>query len=177
MCWQVLQQMEESVTATACKLAIKITLLDGILLMKAAWKEIDSVTIRNCWVKAGLKMCPRERPAHTSQMIVPSELPMIQKQWKDFMKTDDDLQVVHVLDVDESVDIVRARHEDKEENDDDEDEVTITETRNALNSPKRGLMGRGFIDHDNLLTKLEKASSQILIGILLETAYYISFFP
>ena len=61
--------------------------------------------------------------------------------------------------------------------DDDEDEVTVTETRNALNSPKRGLMERGFIDHDNLLTKLEKASSQILIGILLETAYYISFFP
>ena len=58
MCWQVLQQMEESVTATACKLAIKITLLDGILFMKAAWKEIDSVTIRNCWVKAGLKIEP-----------------------------------------------------------------------------------------------------------------------
>ena len=47
-------------------------------------------------------------------MVVPFELPMNQKQWKDFMKTDDDLQVAHVLDVDESVDIVRARHEDEE---------------------------------------------------------------
>ena len=35
-------------------------------------EEIDLVTIRNCWVKAGLKMGPHERPAHTSQMTVPS---------------------------------------------------------------------------------------------------------
>lgn len=41
MCRQVLQQMDESVTATAYELAKKITLLDGILLMKTAWVEID----------------------------------------------------------------------------------------------------------------------------------------
>ena len=89
MCRQVLQQMDESVTATACELAKKITLLDGILLMKAAWEEDDAITIRNCWVNTGLKMGPHERPAYTSQMIVPSELPMNQKQWKDFITTDD----------------------------------------------------------------------------------------
>ena len=80
----------------------KITLLDGILHMKASWEEIDSVTIRNCWVKSGLKMGPHERPAHTSQITaVPSELPMNQKQWEDFVKADDDLEVAHVLDQDE----------------------------------------------------------------------------
>ena len=75
-CQQVLQQMDESTTVTACELAKKITLLDVILVMKAAWEEIDVDTIRNCWVKAGLKVSPHERPAHTSQMTVPSELPM-----------------------------------------------------------------------------------------------------
>ena len=87
MCRQVLQQMDESVTTTTSKLAKKITLLDGILLMKASWEEIDSVTIKNCWVKSGLKMGSRERPAHTSQLTaVPSVLPMNQKQWEDFFK-------------------------------------------------------------------------------------------
>ena len=28
--------------------------------------------------------------------------------------------------------------------------VAVTETRNALNDLKRGLLGRGFADHDNL---------------------------
>ena len=95
---QVLQQMDKSVIATACKLAKKITLLDGVLLTKAAWEELDAITIRNCWVKAGLKMGPHERSAYTSQMIVPSELPMDQKQWEDFMTTDDDVEVGHILD-------------------------------------------------------------------------------
>ena len=80
MCQQVLQQMDESTMVTACELAKKITLLDVILVMRAAWEEIDAVTIRNCWVKAGLKVGPHERPAHTSQITVPSELPMNQKQ-------------------------------------------------------------------------------------------------
>ena len=66
--------------------------------MKAAWEELNAITIRNCWVKAGLKMGPHERPAYTSQMIVPSELPMDQKQWEDFMTTDDDVEVGHILD-------------------------------------------------------------------------------
>ena len=73
--------------------------------MKATWKEVDSVTIRNRWVKAGLKMGPHERSAHTSQMTIPSELPMNQKQWEDFIKADDDLEVAHVFDVDEIMDI------------------------------------------------------------------------
>ena len=37
--------------------------------------------------------------------------------------------------------------------------VMVTETRNALNALKQGLLGQGFADHDNLLAKLEKASS------------------
>ena len=105
--------------------------------MKAAWEEVDSVTIRNCWVKAGLKMGPHERPLHTSQVTVPSELPMNQERWEDFIKADDGLEVAHVLDVDEIVDIVRARHKDEEDDDDEDEELipTDTETRNALNSP------------------------------------------
>ena len=87
--------------------------MDGGLLMKAAWEEVDAVTIRNCWVKAGLKMGPHEKPAYTSQMIVPSELPINQKQWEDFITTDDDLEVGHVLDEDEIVDIVQACHEEE----------------------------------------------------------------
>ena len=42
MCRQVLQQMDESTTITACELAKKITLLDVILVMKAVWEEIES---------------------------------------------------------------------------------------------------------------------------------------
>ena len=113
------------------------------------------------WVKTGLKMGSRERLAHTSQMIVPSELPMNQKQWEDFITTDDDLEVGHVLDEDEIVDIVRARHEEEEKGDEEDLDKkpipTVTETRNPLNALKRGLLGRGFGDHDNLLAKLEKA--------------------
>ena len=47
--------------------------------------------------------------------------------------------------------------------------VTVTETRNALNALKRGLLGRGFADNDNLLAKLEKASSQVLTADLKQT--------
>ena len=79
-------------------------------------------------------MGPHERSAYTSQMIVPSQLPMNQKQWEDFITTDDDLEVGHVLDEDEIVDVVRARHEEEEKNDkedlDKEPIPTVTETRN-----------------------------------------------
>ena len=74
--------------------------------MKAALEKVDAITIRNCSVKAGLKMGPRERPAYTSQMIIPSELPMNQKQLEDFITTDDDLEVGHVLDQDKIIDIL-----------------------------------------------------------------------
>ena len=47
--------------------------------------------------------------------------------------------------------------------------VTVTETHNALNALKQGLLGRGFADHDNLLAKLEKASSQVLTADLKQT--------
>ena len=173
----MLQQIDESIIATTCKLAKKITLLDGVLLMKAAWEKVDAITIRNCWVKAGLKMGPHERPAYTSQMIVPSELPMDQKQWEHFITTDDDLEVMHVLDENEIVDIVQAHHEeekkdykkDEEEDLDEEPIPTVTETRNALNALKRGLLGQGFAEHDNLLAKLENASHQVLTADLKHT--------
>ena len=174
--------MDESVTATAYKLAKKSTLLDGILLMKASWEEIDSVTIRNCWVKSGLKMGPHERPAHTLQITaIPSELPMNQKQWKDFVKADDDLEVAHVLDEDEIMDIVRAHHEedDEEEDDDDADKEpipSVTETSKALSTLTRGLLGQGFIDDENLLTKLERASSHVLTADLKQSTL-CRFFP
>ena len=180
---QVLQQMDESVTATARELAKKITLLDGILLMKASWEDIDSVRIRNCWVKSGLKMSPHERPAHTSQLTaVPSELPMKQKQWEDFVKADDDLKVAHVLDADEIVDIVRARHEEEDEEEEGDDNAdkepnpSVTETRKALSVLTRGLLGRGFVDNENLLTKLERASSHVLTADLKQSTLY-RFFP
>ena len=51
-------------------------------------------------------MGPHGRPAYTFQMIVPSELPMNQKQREDFITTDNDLEVGHVLDEDKIVDIV-----------------------------------------------------------------------
>ena len=44
--------------------------------------------------------------------------------------------------------------------------VTVTETSNTLNDLKRGLLVQGFADHDNLLGKLEKASSQVLTADL-----------
>ena len=47
--------------------------------------------------------------------------------------------------------------------------VTVTETRNAFNALKLGLLGRGFADHDNLLAKLEKAFSQVLTADLKQT--------
>ena len=83
--------------------------------MKAAWDEIDSIMIRNFWVKSGLKIDPNERPAHTFQTSAPSELSMKQNQWEDFIKVDDNLEVAHDFDEDEIVDIVRARHGDEEE--------------------------------------------------------------
>ena len=114
-------------------------------------------------------MGPHERPAHTSQITaVFSELPMNQKQWEDFVKA----EVVHVLDEDEIVDIVRASHEeeeDEEEGDDDADKEPIpgvTETRKALSALTRNLLGRGFVDNQNLLTKLERASSHVLTADL-----------
>ena len=65
---------------------------------------------------------------------------------EDFVKADDDLEVAHVLDEDEIVDIVRARHkeEDEEEGDDDADKEpipSVTETRKALSVLTRGLLG------------------------------------
>ena len=89
--------------------------------MKAAWEEIDVDTIRNCWVKAGLKVGLHERPAHTSQMTVPSELPMNQKQWEDFIKSDDDLEVVHALKEDDIVEMVLASHEEKDGDEEEEE--------------------------------------------------------
>ena len=74
MCRTILQQMDASETATACELAKKISLLDGITALKGAWEDLDAVSIRNCWVKAGLKMGPRECPANTTQTVVPIEL-------------------------------------------------------------------------------------------------------
>ena len=47
--------------------------------------------------------------------------------------------------------------------------VTVIKTRNALNALKWGLLGRGFAGHDNLLAKLEKASSQVLTADLKQT--------
>ena len=52
---------------------------------------------------------------------------------------------------------------------------TLTETGNALNALKRGLLGRGFADHGNLLSKLEKASSQVLTADLKQRLYYVFF--
>ena len=49
----------------------------------------------------------------------------------------------------------------------------LLETCNAINALKQGLLGRGFADHDNLLAKLEKASSQVLTA---ETNNKIAFF-
>ena len=81
----------------------------------------------------------------------------------------------HVLDEDEIVDIVRARHEEKEKDLDKEPIPTVTETRNVLNALKWGLLGRGFADHDNLLAKLEKASSEVVTADLKQTTI-LSFF-
>ena len=53
--------------------------------------------------------------------------------------------------------------------------VTVTETGNALNALKWDLLGRGFADHDNLLAKLEKASSQVLTADLKQRLYYVFF--
>ena len=36
--------------------------------------------------------------------------------------------------------------------------VTVTETGNAFNALKRGLLGRGFADHGNLLAKLKSST-------------------
>ena len=52
--------------------------------------------------------------------------------------------------------------------------VTITATGNAL-TLKQGLLGRGFADHDNMLAKLEKASSQVLTADLKQRLYYVFF--
>ena len=92
-------------------------------------------------MKAGLKVGPHERPAHTSQMTVPSELPMNQKQWKDFIKSDDDLEVVHALEEDDIMEMVLARHKEKDEEEDKGPISSVTETRNALHTLKRGLLG------------------------------------
>ena len=134
----------------------------------------DSIAIKNCWVKSGLKMGPHERPANTSQITaVPFELPMNLKQWGNFVKADDDVEVAHVLDQDEIVDIVRARHEkeDEEEGDGDDDAdkepiPSVTETRKALSALTKGLLGRGFIGNENMLTKLEGAYSHVLTADL-----------
>ena len=97
---------------------------------------------------------------------------MNQKQWEDFVKADDDLEVAHVLDEDEIVDIVRARHEEEDEeeegdNDADKEPIpSVTETRKALSVLTRGLLGRGFVDNENLLTKLERAFSHVLTADL-----------
>ena len=79
------------------------------------------------------------------------------------------MEVAHVLDEDEIEDIVRARHEEKdqeeEEGDDDADKEpipSVTETRKALSALTRGLLGRGFVGNENVLTKLERASSHVL---------------
>ena len=88
-------------------------------------------------------MGPHERPVHTSHITaVPSELPINQKQWEDFVKAKDDQEVAHVLDENEIVDIVRTRHEEEEEGDDDADKEptpSVTETSKALSVLTRGL--------------------------------------
>ena len=45
-----------------------------------------------------------------------------------------------------------------------------------MNALKRGLLGRGFADHDNLFAKLEKASSQILTVDMKQTNILRLFF-
>ena len=52
---------------------------------------------------------------------------------------------------------------------DEEPIPTVAETGNTLNAVKRGLLGGDFADHDNLLAKLEKASSQVLTADLKRT--------
>ena len=89
----------------------------------------------------------------------------------------------HVLNEDETVDIVQARHEeekvDEEEGEEDLDDkpIPFTETHNALNAHKQGPLGRGFVDNGNLLAKLEKASSQVLTADSKQTTiiYYVFF--
>ena len=78
----------------------------------------------------------------------------------------------HVLDEDEIVDIMQARHEEKDDEEEDFDKEpipTVTETHNALNALKQGLLGQGFADYNNLLAKLEKASSEVLTADLKQT--------
>ena len=57
------------------------------------------------------------------------------ERWENFIKAVDDLEVGHVLDEDEIISIVRARHEDEEideEEDDDDDEPISTVTETAM---------------------------------------------
>ena len=62
---------------------------------------------------------------------------MNQKQWEDFIKSDDDLEVVHALEEDDIMEMVLARHEEKDEDEELEDKgpiPSVTETCNALNT-------------------------------------------
>ena len=53
----------------------------------------------------------------------------------------------------------------------------ITCSNMIKNALKWGLLGRGFADHDNLLAKFEKASSQVLTADLKQTTilWYVFF--
>ena len=50
------------------------------------------------------------------------------------------------------------------------------ENRNALNAVKRDLLGLSLADHENLLAKLEKPLSQVLIADLKQTTISLFFF-
>ena len=112
-------------------------------------------------------------------MTVPSELPMNQKQSEDFIKADDDLEVALVLDVDEIVDIVRARHEDEEEEEDDDDEdegpIPTVKGLQCFEFSQTGSAGTRFHRPWQSVDEVGKSFGQILAADLKQKIPYFVF--
>ena len=165
LCRSVIEEMENaSRPAPVTEVAEKISLLDTIHLLSRAWEEVEPVTIRNCWVKCGLKVGPEEQlPVRPLE-----DFPVPQELWDAWLTIEEDLPVAGPMSDDTIIAEVKQEminHEDEDgeanNNDDEVTPPTNEEMRNALSVLKKGLYVRGFNDI-LLLNRFEHAVNDSL---------------
>ncbi len=180
----IFHEIEISERATATDLARKISLLDALYLLKDAWREMESVTIRNCWVKGGLVIGPHEMPASWSIRSLPLDIEEFEK-WAvceaDEGAEEEEPETEEAI----AAAVLESLTGDSREpvgSDDDssqgEEEALpdVKEMRKAVVIRRKGLLGRGFEDismlkkiEDVVESTIEKNLNQSTIDRFFET--------
>ena len=89
----IMEQMDEDSESTAPQLVRKVTLLNAILWLDEAWKDLPATTITKCWRRGGLvaSSAPDIEMEEETE-VRPNILYLTEEEFNEWIRADDEIQ-------------------------------------------------------------------------------------